>query len=224
MRLAGDTTIGFNTTPAAPALIASPNFGQAIAPATSAINILGPLIDSGLADDVSLFRPQVDLYEPSGALDISAHTKLMRQRRFDAQVQMNLDATLDTNPKRRRYADAFKLNIPKISGYTCSDVPKWIDTYTRLCRAQSTTKARAFYPYCTEFIYARLEGCPTFPNLDLDFPIDPWNAIELLLLDKYFIPQDRPTRHEEFTDCIMKSDEAVCEFFDRLDALAYACS
>ncbi len=33
-------------------------------------------------------------------MDVTAHTKLMRQRRFDAQAQMDLDATLDTNPKR----------------------------------------------------------------------------------------------------------------------------
>jgi hypothetical protein len=98
----------------------------------------------------------------------------MRQRRFDAQAQVDLNATLDTNLKRRRYAaDASKINIAKFSGFTCSDIPKWIDTYTRMCRAQSINKARAFYLYCTEPIYARLEGCLSFPNLDLEFPIDP---------------------------------------------------
>ncbi len=44
------------------------------------------------------------------------------------------------------------------------------------------------------------------------------------MISKYFIPQDRPTRHAEFTDCIIKSDESVGKFFDRLNALAYACS
>jgi hypothetical protein len=137
---------------------------------------------------------------------------------------MDFDAILDTNPKRRRCADASKINIAKFSGFTCVDVPKWIDTYTRQCRALSINKARGFYMCCTEAVYARLEGCPTFPNLDLELPIDPWNAIELLLLDKYFIPQDRPTRHAKFTDCVMKSDKAVGDFFDRLDALADAFS
>ncbi len=52
LRLAGDITIGVNTTPAAPVPIASPNFEQAIAPATGAINILGSLSDSGLAGHI----------------------------------------------------------------------------------------------------------------------------------------------------------------------------
>jgi hypothetical protein len=56
LRSVGDNTIGVNTTPAAPVPIDSPNFGQAKAPATGVINILGPLIDSGLAGDVSLLR------------------------------------------------------------------------------------------------------------------------------------------------------------------------
>ena len=224
VRAALDATIDPVQQTPAPVLIVSPNFEQVIAPVTGVINNLGPLSDSGLVGDTSLFRPQVDRFGTRSALDITAHTTMMRQRRFDAQAQVDLDATLDTNPKRRRYAaDASKINIAKFSGFTCSDVPKWIDNYTRQCRAQSINKARAFTLHCTEAIYARLEGCPTFPNLDLDFPIDPWNAIELLLLDKYFIPQDRPTRHAEFTDCVMKSDETVGEFFDRLDALAYNC-
>ncbi len=125
LRPVGNTTIGVNITPEAPALIASPNFGQAIAPVTTgASNILGSLIDSGLAGDSSLFRPQVDRYNPRGALDITAHARLMRQRRFDAQAQEDLDTRLGTHPKRRRYADASKLNISKFSSYTCSNVPK----------------------------------------------------------------------------------------------------
>jgi hypothetical protein len=67
LRLAGDITIGLKTAPAAPVPIASPNFEQAIASATGFINILGPLSDSGLAGDVSLFRPQVDRYGTRGA-------------------------------------------------------------------------------------------------------------------------------------------------------------
>jgi hypothetical protein len=42
------------------------------------------------------------------------------------------------------------------------------------------------------------------------------------MISKYFVPQDRPTLHAEFTDCIMKSNKLVGKSYDRLDALAYA--